>query len=127
MLLMQLYSKHSPFQYTTVARTEGFFWLSQENRNILPFLTSSFSGFAHLIPLLSRRLREKGQAQEQDVTHMQTHSHMGAVSSTKTGYLGKFSYFCNVQKVENLFFYIVGGILLQQKLFIYLHYCCSLL
>lgn len=109
-----------------MARKEGFFWLSQENRNILPFLTSSFSGFAHLIPLLSRRLKEKGQAQEQDVTHMQTHSHMGAVSSTKTGYLGKFSYFCNVQKVENLFFYIVGGILLQQKLFIYLHYCCSL-
>ena len=46
------------------------------------------SGFAHLIPILRKRLKEKAQAnQEQDVTH--THSHMGAVSSTKTGYLGK--------------------------------------
>ena len=44
------------------------------------------SGFAHLIPGLAKKLREK----QQDETHTAVHA---AVSSARTGYVGKFTGF----------------------------------
>ena len=48
------------------------------------------SGFAHLIPGLAKKLREKGNTQ-QDQNQTAVHT---AVSSARTGYVGKFTVFC---------------------------------
>jgi hypothetical protein len=53
------------------------------------------SGFAHLIPGLAKKLKEKGITQ-QDQTHT-------AVSSARTGYVGKFMGFLSKKAKKQCF------------------------
>ena len=55
------------------------------------------SGFAHLIPGLAKKLREKGNTQ-QDQNQTAVHT---AVSSARTGYVGKFTVFLSAKKPKN--------------------------
>lgn len=56
-----------------------------------------FSGFAHLIPGLAKKLREKGNTQ-QDQNQTAVHT---AVTSARTGYVGKFKVFLSTKKPKN--------------------------
>ena len=47
------------------------------------------SGFAHLIPMLSKRLKETSQGTSNQQEFEQ--SHMAVSSSARTGYVGKFT------------------------------------
>ena len=60
------------------------------------------SGFAHLIPGLAKKLREKGNTQ-QDQNQTAVHT---AVTSARTGYVGKFTVFC--QKSQKTVFCLSG-------------------
>ena len=57
------------------------------------------SGFAHLIPGLAKKLREKGNTQ-QDQNQTAVHT---AVTSARTGYVGKFTVFCQKKAKKQCF------------------------
>ena len=65
------------------------------------------SGFAHLIPMLSKRLKETSQGTSNQQEFEQ--SHMAVSSSARTGYVGKFTGLFSSKKAKKQL--CLGGIL----------------